>query len=268
MYYADYHVHSSFSDDCDIPMQQMITKAISLGLKELTFTDHVDYDYPDINFPFLIDYHEYLNVFRELQEKYKTQIKLTLGVEIGLQSHLKDQIDTLLTTIPFDFVIGSSHVVDRLDLYGGDFFIGKDQKNAYTRYFEYVLEQIQIHDGFQVYGHMDYIIRYGPYINKTVSYEEYKDIIDEILHTLVKKHQGLEINTSGYRYKLNQTHPQLRILKRYKELGGEIVTVGSDAHYAKDLCSHFDTAYDMLWEAGFTAITCFTQRKPRWIDLP
>ena len=128
---------------------------------------------------------------------------------------------------PFDFVIGSTHVINGLDVSDSRFFEGKTKKEAYTEYFENVLENAKLHDCYNVYGHLDYINRYSHYEDNSLEYEDYSDIIDEILKVLVSKGKGLDINTSGYRYGLGRTNPQLDIVKRFKELGGEIVTVGS-----------------------------------------
>lgn len=267
MFIADYHTHCSYSSDSEAPMECMIKKAIELGLKEIAFTDHLDYNYPDIAFSFLINYNDYSKTFFELKEKYKNKIKILFGVEIGLQPNIKKQIDNFCSNMELDFIIASTHVVDRLDLYNGDFFCNKTQTQAYTRYFEDVLNNINIHDNFNVYGHLDYINRYGNYTNKKLNYIDYNNIIDEILKALLAKNKGIEINTSGYRYNLNQTHPQLSILKRYKELGGEIITIGSDAHKTNDIASKFDVAYLMLKQVGFKYITLFDKQKPMFVEI-
>ena len=267
MFFADYHMHTSFSSDSDAPMESMILAAISLGLKQIALTDHVDFDYPDVAFPFLIDYDEYLETFSYYQNKYKDQIELLLGVEIGFQPHLKHEIADLVNKYPFDFIIGSTHVVDRADLYNGDFFKGKTQKNAYLRYFEDVLHSIRTFDEFNVYGHLDYIIRYGDYTNKVLSYKDYQNIIDEILKALIHKGKGLEVNTSGHRYGLGQFHPQKAILETYHGLGGEIITIGSDAHRPQDICACFHEAYKMLKDVGFKYVTIFKDQKPEFISI-
>lgn len=267
MYIADYHVHTDFSGDCTTPMEDVVKQAISLGLKEIALTDHVDYDFPVPEFTFVINYDEYLITFNKIKEKYQDYIDLLLGVEIGFQAHVKEDIEKLCAKYPFDFVICSTHAADNLDLYNGDFFEGKNQKYAYLRYFENVLENVKNFNNYDVYGHIDYITRYGGYENKSLSYYDYKDIIDSILKTLIHNNCGIEINTSGYRYGLNQMHPQLSILKRYKELGGEIITVGSDSHIPNDLCSNFNLAYDALKNVGFKHITTFKNRKPKFIDI-
>ena len=267
MFYADYHVHSSFSSDSNEEMENQIKAAISLGLKQMAFTDHIDYEYPDIAFPFMIDYNHYVKVFDTLKEKYKNQIDLVLGVEIGFQPHVVNQIEEALSQYPFDFVICSTHVCDRLDLYNGDFFKNKDKKNAYLRYFECVLYNVKNFINYDVYGHIDYINRYGNYNDRVLSYEDYQDIIDSILKTIIESGKGIEINTSGFRYGLGYANPKLEILKRYKELGGNIITIGSDAHASKDIASYFDEAYKLLDAAGFSEITLFKNRKPHFIKI-
>ncbi|SHG87748.1 histidinol-phosphatase (PHP family) [Thermosyntropha lipolytica DSM 11003] len=265
-FYADYHVHTSFSGDCNASMESMIKRAISLGLKELAFTDHVDFDYPDPSFE-AINYDIYTKVFEQLKKRYQKQIHLVLGVEVGYQPHVRSAIEKLLQDYPFDFVICSTHMADHLDFYTGDFFKEKEQKEAYLRYFENILEAVKQFHNYDVYGHLDFIVRYGNFPEKTLSYADYKDIIDEILVRIIANGSGIEINTSGYRYKLNQLHPQASIVKRYRELGGEIITIGSDAHRAEDIASYFNTAYTLLKELDIKYIATYRGRKPHMIKI-
>ncbi|MCI1931048.1 MAG: histidinol-phosphatase HisJ family protein, partial [Clostridia bacterium] len=148
-----------------------------------------------------------------------------------------------------------------------EFFEGKSKHQAYTDYFEEVLSNVKNYDFFNVYGHIDFINRYGSYEDKTMDYYEFKSLTDEILKTIISKGKGIEINTSGYRYGLGHPHPQFELIKRYKELGGEIITVGSDAHKPEQITFKFDKAYEMLKEAGFKYITLFTDRKPEFVKF-
>ncbi len=176
------------------------------------------------------------------------------------------EIDELMKN-HYDFVIASSHVVDKCDLCTNDFFEGKTKFMAYLGYFADVLNNVKTCDFFSVYGHIDFINRYGNYADKKMVYGDYKFITDEILKTLIEKGKGIEINTSGYRYGLGHTHPQFELVKRYKELGGEIITVGSDAHVPEDIAKDFDKAYKMLEEAGFKYLTLFTDKKPEFVKI-
>jgi histidinol-phosphatase (PHP family) len=264
--FADYHVHTDFSGDGTTPMEKMIDRALKLNLKQLVFTDHVDYDYADPAFE-MIDYDEYLLHFNKLKEKYDDKIKLLLGVEVGFQPQVKEKINNFLPDYPFDVVIMSTHMADGLDFYNGDFFVGKEQKNAYLRYFENVLASVKAMNNYDIYGHLDFIVRYGNYARRHLSYLDYHDIVDEILKTVIKGGHGIELNTSGYRYGLEQMHPQESILMRYHDLGGEIITVGSDAHKDLDLCADFNDAYEMLKALGYKYVSTFNQRKVNFVEL-
>lgn len=162
-----------------------------------------------------------------MREKYQDQIELLFGIELGLQPHLAETHRNYLNEWPFDFVIGSSHVVHGKDPYYPAFYEGKEEAQAYREYFESILENLAVFDEMDVYGHIDYVVRYGPNKNQYYSYEAYRELLDEILKTLIRKNIGLELNTAGYKYGLGHPNPTEAVLKRYAELGGEILTIGS-----------------------------------------
>lgn len=159
------------------------------------------------------------------------------------------------------------HAFEGAELDKGDLFRENSQQEGYRIYFENLKKTVENFDNCDVYGHLDFVVRYGNFKNKVLRYEDYKDIIDEILTIIISKGKGIELNTSGLRYKLNSMHPSREILKRYYELGGRIITVGSDAHVAKDLCADFDEAIKELKEIGFKEITTFKNRKPSFIKI-
>ena len=258
----DYHIHTSHSDDCNIPMEEMILSALDKGFNEIALTDHVDFDYPDREKAFVVDYDVYTEEFFPLKEKYKNKINILLGVEIGLQPHLTEDIKKLLNSYPFDFAIGSSHTINSMDVYMPKFFEGKSQKEAYTEYFLDVLNCSKMTNCYNVYGHLDYINRYGNFESKVLQYKDYSDIIDEILKVIIENGKGLEVNTSGFRYGLNQSHPQRDILIRYKELGGEILVAGSDSHRPQDIGCSFDYVHHTLKDIGYRYLASFEKMKP------
>ncbi|CAH2214581.1 histidinol-phosphatase HisJ family protein [Tepidibacter aestuarii] len=263
---TDHHVHTEFSGDCNTPMEDVINRAIELGLKEVMFTDHVDFDFPNNKISFEIDYEEYMRSINKFRKKYK-EIDILMGVEIGYQPNLNNKIDKLLSSYDFDFVIGSIHAWEGIELDTGNLFKGKSQQEGYIKYFEMLKHTIENFDNCDVYGHLDFIVRYGNFKNKVLKYEDYKAIIDEILYMIIKNGKGIEVNTSGLRYKLDNFHPSKDILTRYFEMGGEIITLGSDAHRCKDLCADFDIAIDQLKKIGFKQITQFKNRKPSFIKI-
>ncbi len=186
---------------------------------------------------------------------------MLFGIEIGMQHHLHDTYTDLITSHPFDFVIASNHLANGEDVYYPAYFENRSQNQGYLEYFEDMLDNVTHFDAFDVYGHLDYVIRYGDFEDKKLYYSDFQELLDAILSTLIKKDKGIELNTSGYRYGLGHPHPTTDILKRYHDLGGKIITLGSDAHYTKDLCSHFDTAKDLLKSLGYKYHTTFVQRK-------
>lgn len=263
---TDHHVHSEFSGDCNTPMEDIVERALELGLKEVIFTDHMDFDYPSDEISFEIDYEEYMKRINKLRVEYKG-INILMGVEIGYQPHLNHRLNQLLNSYPFDLVICSIHALDGLELDKGDLFKGKTQHEGYMRYLQSLKLCVENYDNCDVYGHLDFIIRYGNFQNRVLKYEDYKEIVDEILHLIISKGKGIEVNTSGLRYNLGYVHPNKDILKRYLELGGEIVTLGSDSHRVEDLCADFQHAVKELKGIGFTKITKFKNRNPIFVNI-
>lgn len=268
---ADCHLHSSFSGDSDASMEEMIRKGISLGLKTMCFTEHQDFDYPDSpegpGSIFLLNTDSYLYDLARLKEKYAGQIRLLFGVELGLQPEVMRQNAVYARSYDFDFIIGSSHICHGKDPYYPAFYEGRSENQAYLEYFESILENIRKFSNFDVYGHLDYVVRYGPDRDRNYSYEKYKDVLDAILKLLLEKEKGLELNTGGLKSGMRDFHPCADILKRYRELGGEIITVGSDAHDAEHLAGHFDRAAEALKACGFRYYTVFEKRVPEFVRL-
>ena len=263
----DHHMHTNYSPDADpkATMEEYIKSAKEKGIEGVMFTDHVDFDFPSPLFDEMTDYVKYYKEVELLRKK--EDFNVFMGVEIGYQPHLNQRMTDFLKSYPFDFVICSIHVGDGLDFYNGDFFKGKTQAEAYMRYYEIVLEAVQSYDDYDVFGHIDYIIRYGGFLNRTYKLKDYAQIIDKILETIIRKGKGIEINTSGHRYGLGVLHPGIDLLKRYKELGGKIITFGSDTHKIKDYYDGFEEAKRMLLEAGFEYITVFKNRKPEFVKI-
>lgn len=268
---ADCHLHSSHSGDSDTPLEQMVLRGIELGLETMCFTEHHDIDFPATpeqpeDF-FLLNTDSYLYDLARLKEKYTGQIRLLFGVELGLQTESLRPISVYAKSFEFDFIIGSSHICHSKDPYYPSFYEGRTEEAAYREYFESILENVKKFSCFDVYGHLDYVVRYGPNMDREYSYEKYRDIFDEILKTLIENEKGLEVNTGGLKKGMRDLHPCTDILKRYRELGGEIVTVGSDAHAPGSVAEHFDRAAKVLQECGFRYYTVFEKRNAEFVKL-
>ncbi|MGL5436063.1 MAG: histidinol-phosphatase HisJ family protein [Lachnospiraceae bacterium] len=260
---SDFHLHTEFSSDSETPVRSQIEQAISLGMTELCITDHHDYDARSKDMTFILDTDSYLPYLRQIQEEYQDRIRINIGVELGLQTHIKDYLEHYITQYPFDFIIGSSHFIDGLDPYYPDFFEGRTGDEAYGRYFEVTLQRLRTLDCFDSFGHLDYPARYGP----AYSFQTHQDYIDAILKTLIQKGRALECNTGGYKYGMRQPNPHEQILTRYRELGGELLTIGSDAHTPEYLGYRFDHLGNVLKSCGFRYYCVYRSRIPQFIAL-
>lgn len=281
--YADYHLHCEYSDDSNEPMENQIQEAITLGLDEMCFTDHVDYgikrDWDDpegiiirhaiehgkevdlvlanVNYP---KYFEALNMY---QKKYASSISIKKGLEFGIQSITVDAYEKLFDSYQneLDFVLFSMHQVNNLEFWTQDFQKGKTQKQYNDEYYKEIYQTMQIFHHYSCLAHLDLLARYDE--NGIYPFENEKDIIAEILKYAIRDGKGIEINTSSWKYGLKDTQPSRAILKLYKGLGGKIITVGSDAHETKYLASHIKDAYAILEnEIGINEICTFDHMQP------
>lgn len=259
----DCHIHSDFSKDAKDSLEDMVVSAMAKGMKKICFTEHQDFYYPYLpgeEGMFELNTDSYLYELLTMREKYDRLIGIGFGVELGLQLDCVKENYAFSNSQMFDYIIGSLHIVDKVDPYYPDYFKDKSEEEAYGRYFELMYENIKKFSNFDVLGHLDYIVRYGENKDANYKYEIYKDNIDKILSHLVENGKGLEINTAGLRKGTKSVHPTIEIIKKYKELGGEIITVGSDAHCIKDIGADFDAAYEALKECGFNYCCTFNKR--------
>ena len=255
---ADCHLHTEFSTDSTTKMEAQIQQAISLGMKHMCITDHMDMDFPGGEFVFDTD--RYVKQVLELREKYKHQIYVGLGVELGLQGHLKERINDYLTKYPFDFAIGSMHLLHGEDPYHGAIFERMGDEEAYREYFKETYRVLQECPKIDTFGHLDYVVRYGKTKAQNYSYQKYAEEIDAILKLLIEKGIALEVNTAGYKT-LGVTNPHPDIIRRYRQLGGEKITIGSDGHVPEYLGHRFSELKELLDACGFKKHTIFRHRK-------
>jgi len=263
--YADQHLHTSFSGDSETPPEEQAEKAIALGMERICFTDHHDHDVvSDIDFE--LDIPRYMAAMSEFKKKYSGRLDIRTGIELGLQSHIADYLYKLTEEYPFDFVIGSVHFIDGLDPYYPEYF-EKHGKNSYRLYFETLLRRIRKVKCYDSLGHLDYIVRYGAPHGLTYSYSEYGDYIDEILRQIISDGKALECNTGGLSRGLTEPNPCRDVFVRYRELGGELITLGSDAHSPETLGCCFDRCGAMLRDCGFKYYAVYEKCRPEMLSL-
>ena len=254
----DYHMHTKFSLDSDANPEEYVRQAISMGLDEICFTDHYDVDFPGADFTMNLDH--YMEYMKSLQKKYEHQCRIRIGIEMGLDPIHQKAINELIASQPFDFVIGSIHAVGNTEFMRADYFEGLSKEEAHHKYFEQCIACVDTFDCFDVFGHYDYIERYGIYEDNSVNTDLYWPLIDVFLNKLISKNKGLEVNTSGYRLR-GQGFPKKSILERYYALGGRIITIGSDSHVSQTVGAHVKEVLEILKEIGFKDVTTFKDRQ-------
>ena len=277
MIQADMHMHTWFSTDSEACPRDIADGAVRKGLKTICFTDHFDKDDLEWGEEGIFDVDAYFVEMQKLQEEYAGKLNIRIGIELGLRTYLKDYYEELTKKYPFDFVIGSVHNVPyKKDAEGNilytdpaaeKLFTDRTDKEAYRLMMETTLENVRTSDCFQTLGHLDYVVRYGKSREKEYSYTDYADIIDEILKLLIEKEKGLEVNSAGLKYGLPFAHPHPDVLKRYRELGGEIITIGADAHKPEHIAYDFAKAEEILKSCGFKYYTEFFEQKPVFKQL-
>lgn len=256
----DFHLHTQVSFDGRDTARNMAQAALNAGLREICFTDHMDYDPKNPNHPLHFEIAEYNREYDGLEVPGLT---IRRGFEFGMLPDNAQQFYLDESRRDWDFVIGSVHFVEGLDVYFDEYWQGRTTYQSILRSFEETLQCVQNHDAFDVLGHLTYLgkCRANPE-KKPILYNDYREVTDEIFKVLIAKGKGIECNTSGLE-RCNALLPDAVYLRRFKELGGEIVTVGSDAHHADRVGQHCRETVKMVQEI-FGYVCTFAGRKPQF----
>ena len=271
---ADYHLHTYYSGDSESPMETQILSALDRGLKYICFTDHYDPFFPYDRNPdvepgtFELDYSAYHKEFLLMKDKYKGKIGLFFGIELGLQAHLPDFLTKYLSGHrDLDFIIGSNHLCGGFDPYYPAFLSDRTEEEALCLYLEESLNNLRSFSDIDSCGHLDYVVRYLPHRESLYSYQKFSDWIDPILRFILDKGIALEVNTSPLIKGMRYFNPLPDILAKYRELGGELITIGSDAHVPEKVAGYFDETAGVLRDLGFRYYAVYENRKPRMLSL-
>ncbi len=276
---CDYHIHTAFSDDSSYPMETVVQDAIGLGLEEICFTDHVDYglkrDWDDPRgiryrpgdvgeaewMPATnVDYPRYYEAVTALRNQYRDRISIKLGLEFGIQRHTIPEYEAIFSKYPFDFIILSIHQIEDRELWNQKYQNPLTQEEAYLGYYQELLTVMERYHDYSVLGHLDLISRYdkrGGY-----PFEKVKPLVAEILKTAIRDGKGIELNTSSRRYGLPDLTPSREILKLYRDLGGTILTIGSDSHKPAHLGAYIRETQEELKALGFTHHCTYDRMEP------
>ena len=275
---ADYHVHTEFSDDSVFALEDVCALAIERGIDEICITDHVDYDVrpdwdeyrrdpscakifegkPSIN----VDYERYFPAIEAARERFAPMLAVKTGMEFGVQSHTAERFHALFEqhADAWDFIILSIHQVGNEEFWNGTFQKGRTQDEYNMQYYEEMLRVVQRFDDWSVLGHLDLIKRYdaaGPWPD-----ENARDIVAEIMKEAIRRGKGIELNTSSIRYGLSDLTPSEDILRLYRDLGGHILSIGSDSHRPEHLGAHIPMMRERLQAIGFTEFCTFDHMEP------
>ena len=275
---ADYHVHTEFSDDSVFALEDVCALAIERGIDEICITDHVDYDVrpdwdeyrrdpscakifegkPSIN----VDYERYFPAIEAARERFAPTLAVKTGMEFGVQSHTAERFHALFEqhADAWDFIILSIHQVGNEEFWNGTFQKGRTQDEYNMQYYEEMLRVVQRFDDWSVLGHLDLIKRYdaaGPWPD-----ENARVIVAEIMKEAIRRGKGIELNTSSIRYGLSDLTPSEGILRLYRDLGGRILSIGSDSHRPEHLGAHIPMMRERLQAIGFTEFCTFDHMEP------
>jgi histidinol-phosphatase (PHP family) len=240
-------------------------KAAAKGIRAIAVTDHAEcHRYFKDRFNMAIRY-SYFET-KKAKAAFFGQLVIMNGIELGQPLHNLQAAEDALSANPYDFVIASLHLIRGGNDFWKDQYHNANVSNLLHKYFDEIYEMV-CWGKFDTIAHLTYPLRYIEGRDRVpVDLGEYREQIDRILEKLAQTGKALELNTQGYRTEYGRPTPDFEVFKRFKELGGEYVTIGSDAHYSADVGKNIEDGYELLLRAGFDKITIFDQREP--IQLP
>lgn len=282
--FFDTHNHSQFSFDGErTTIERSAAAAAEKGFGGICFTDHCDFYVPEMKGEFGPLCSEVFDVTSQQAEIDRVnglvedgafgktasrKFRVLKGIELGLEEKARDDIRKHLSQYRFDQVIASVHYLQDTDPYYGHYYKGKNWKEAYGHYLETIIREMKWLGDFDIIGHFDYVARYAPYPKESVLYRDFPAQFDELLKYLAENGKGLEINTKSYRtYKMRTPILDKDILLRYLELGGEILTLGSDSHTPGEVGRRFEYFAQYIKMFGFRRLGHFENRKLKMVNI-
>lgn len=271
----DTHNHSQFSfDGKRTTVESSSRSAYEKGLAGLCFTEHFDFFVPDNDPEFetikpqIFDIQAQQQEIDRVQNLFNDRFRILKGIELGMSMESRGETRRLLEEYCFDQVIASIHYLEKSDPYYGGYFRNKDWKQAYGTYLETIYnEAVELKD-FDIIGHYDYVVRYAPFPQDSITYRDFSDIFDTLFRFLIENGKGLEINTKSCKggSKGRETTIDRNVLIRYRELGGEIISLGSDSHDAENVADRFEMHAALLRSLGFRWSSHYEKRQ--LVQLP
>lgn len=266
---ADCHIHTIVSPDSKTPLKEICKSACEKDINCITITNHFEYYTGKKDGKISMDISFIENSLKEVNEaaeEFKGKLEILFGMELG-QAHMwSEAVNKIINKYPFDYLIGSLHKIEDIDLKNWSY----TEENIEEQSLRYLKElRVLAEKGeYDCLGHLDLIKRYAARQNKKVNLMKlYKDKIAEILNIVIERGKGIEVNTSGLRQEARETMPSLQIVQLYKELGGEIITIGSDSHNEKDVGEGYEESISLLKKAEFSQIAVYRERKAQFYKI-
>ncbi|MFG6147755.1 histidinol-phosphatase HisJ family protein [Halobacillus sp. B23F22_1] len=258
MYLTEYHHHTDNSIDSKANMEEVCKQAIVKGIDEICFTDHYSVN-PKLPTYGHMDFDIYFSQIKYCQDKFKDDLTVKAGIELCEPHLMQEEYHEVLSQLEIDFILGSVHNINEEKL--RKFMNEREKNEAYQKYFEEVYSLVSSAD-IDVLAHLDLMKRYAVQTKGNYAFTDFQEILHAILEKAVERDIGIEINTSGLSNEhVGEAFPTREILKLYKHLGGEILTIGSDSHHAHTVGNHLEGALQMARQAEFTHVYTFTKRK-------
>ncbi|MBC8535301.1 histidinol-phosphatase HisJ family protein [Feifania hominis] len=258
-------MHTEESFDGSYKADDMLRAAVTAGMRAVALTDHCDLGSPAFYDPFDIDVKRQRRKYDAVAPLFADRLDVRFGLELGQPNQQPEKAEQILRETEFDFVIGSLHNLrGERDFYFLDYH-SLDVPALLSRYFDELIEMVE--QDFDVLGHLSYPWRYLSEAGMKQPWENYEEQIRLIYRRLIETGRGIEINTSGLRMSMGVTMPDLPLVRLYRELGGEIVTIGSDAHEPAHVGSGIRRGAALAREAGFSHIALYRGRKPQFVPI-
>jgi histidinol-phosphatase (PHP family) len=265
-YLSDYHLHSLNSEDGHSTVEEICRSAVDSGLQEIAITDHFEPDSDDRVYSFYRP-KAYMDDILKARERFKGRLNIKTGVELGQPHIYPEESERVLKSLPYDYVIGSVHKADGgTDVYYLDY--GSMPKMELIEMYLDAVKKLAVWGRFDCIGHIDLVKRYRAYhLKDRLTFMDKREMLEEVFRMIIPAGKGIEINTSGLRQAAKETMPGLDVLRLYRDMGGEILTIGSDAHQACDVGKGVEEAVQLAEEAGFKYLTVFNNRVPEWVSI-
>lgn len=265
MFLSDFHLHSKFSFDGHEELETICEAAIERGMQQIAVTDHCDI-YTNKEYGYIIDFETEYPKLKEIQAQFADRLTVKIGIELGQPMVNPKEAEKFIHNFRLDFIIGSLHNMEK-DIDVGDYDYDKeDCVKVYGHYLEWLYDLAKNYE-YDVLGHVTYPLRYMAVKGKYPDINLFEEQLKEIYKTAISRGKGIELNTSGLYQDIKETMPSVTALKWYKECGGEIITIGSDAHYAKYVGQPICEGMKILKECGFKAVATYSDRKPVFHDI-